>query len=258
MLFCVTSFAFQSQTNADKCYSSAKTQRVEIQEGSNRARKSKLLHQIPPHRPHPAPLTPNIHGNSSKQASQLNPTNAIEHKPATIGFQPSVEEQTPDKTMQDILADVESDEGFAGVLPVRVDRESDACRRAERAAEGYDAEEDGGHDPVVALFYAPAEAHEARDSRDGDGDRHYEAEFGFVDAAVSARHEADDDIGDFASDRCADDAADEWADVYQTDLERGEVVTVAGFEDVTNAFGKHDEPSDGHGVDQSTPKDAGV
>lgn len=219
---------------------------------------SKLLHQIPPHRPHPATLTPNIHRDSCKQTSQLNPPNAIEHEPTPILLKPPIEKQTPHQTMQDILTDVQRDERLAGVLAVRVDGESDARGRAERAAERNNAEEDRRHDPVVALFHTPAKTHETSDGGDGDGDCHDEAEFGLVDAAVPARHEADDEVGDFSGDGGADDAADERADVNQTDLERGEIVARAVFEDVADTFREDDEPTDGHCVDQCTPEDAGV
>lgn len=63
------------------------------------AHSSKLLHQILPHRPHPAPLAPNIHGNRREQTSQLDPTDAIENKLAAILLQPAIEKQTPDQTM---------------------------------------------------------------------------------------------------------------------------------------------------------------
>ena len=160
--------------------------------------------------------------------------------------------------MQDVLADVQGDERLTGVLSVRVDGESDAGGGTQRAAERDYAKEDGRNDPVVFLFHAPAKAHESRDSGDGDRDRHDETKFWLVDAAVLARHVADDEVGDFSCDRGADDAANERADVDEADLEGREVVAVAVFVDVADGLGEDDEPADRHGVDERAPHDARI
>lgn len=45
--------------------------------------------------------------------------------------------------MEDVLAEVECDQSFARILPVRVDTKSDCRRAAQRTAEADDSEADG-------------------------------------------------------------------------------------------------------------------
>lgn len=139
-------------------------------------------------------------------------------------------------------------------MPVAVDTEGDGRGTAQRAAETDDAEEDGRDDPPVAFRRAPSEAHEAEGSGDGDWDGHDESEFRLVDAAVTAAHEADDDVGDLAGDGGAEDAADEGAQVDEAGAQGAEVVGVGGAVDAGDGFGEDDEPSDAEGVDHRAPE----
>ena len=90
------------------------------------------------------------------------------------------------------------------------------------------------------------------------GQRHDEAEFRLVDAAVLVGEEAHDDVGDFAGDGGAEHAAHEGGDVDQPGLEGGEVVGGAVLVDVRDGLGEDDEPADGEGVDERAPEDARV
>ena len=94
--------------------------------------------------------------------------------------------------MEDVLAEVERDERLARVLSVTVHAKSNCSGRAERTAEGDDAEEDSRHDPEVAFLGRPAEAHKTDGCTDGNGYGHDEAELGFVDAAISTSHVPND------------------------------------------------------------------
>jgi hypothetical protein len=156
--------------------------------------------------------------------------------------------------VQDVLAEVQGDEGLAGVLAVAVDAEGDGGGGAEGAAEGYDAEEDGGHDPGVMFLGGPSKTHEAKDGGDGDGQSHDEAELGFVQPAVAPRHDAHDDIADLPGDGGAENATDERRYIDQTSGESGEVVRVPAAVDDCYGLGENDEPSYGAGVNNARPE----
>jgi hypothetical protein len=148
----------------------------------------KLFHQILPHSPHPRPLTKHIHGNSKKQTSQLNTSKRQKNLLGPIRFQPPIEKQRKDQSVENIFRKVECDQSFTSVLAIRVYGKGDGGGGTYATAETDDAEEDGGHDPGVVFGDAPAVAHEADDGGDCNGDGHDEAEFGLVDAVVAAGH----------------------------------------------------------------------
>lgn len=145
--------------------------------------------------------------------------------------------------MEDVLAEVQCDEGLARVLAVAVHAEGDGGGGAEGAAKGDDAEEDGRHDPGVALLGGPAEAHEPDDGGDGYGEGEDEAEFRLVQTAVASGHVADDDVADLAGDGGSQDAADEGGEVDQSCGEGREVVCVAAAVDNCHGLGEDDEPT---------------
>jgi len=62
------------------------------------------------------------------------------------------------------------------------------------------------------------------DGGDGDGDDHYETEFGFKDSAVATGHPTTDYVGDFARERRAEDTAHERGKVEKSDGQGGHIV----------------------------------
>ena len=61
-----------------------------------------LLHQILPHSPHTRPLPIDIHRHRSQQTSDLNASNSHKDILGAIGFEPAVEEEGEDQTVEDI------------------------------------------------------------------------------------------------------------------------------------------------------------
>lgn len=108
------------------------------------------------------------------------------------------------------------------------------------------------------LVNRPAESHESNCRADGDGQTHYQAKFRLIDTVVPPAQEADDDVADFSSHRRTQYTADERAEVYQTDLEGGEVVCVSGTINGGDGFGKDDQPTYRERVDYRTPQNTGV
>ncbi len=155
---------------------------------------------------------------------------------------------------QHTLGEIQRNQRLAGILPVAVDAKRDGGSTPQRAAKTDNAKEDGRNDPPIPLGRAPPEAHEADASGDSDRDSHDESELRFVDAAVAAAHEADDDVRDLAGDGGAEDAADEGAEVDEAGAEGGEVVGVGGAVDAGDGFGEDDEPADAEGIDHRAPE----
>ncbi len=156
--------------------------------------------------------------------------------------------------MRFTLGKIQRDQRLPRILTIAIHGKSDGRRASQRTAKTDDAKKQRRHDPIVPLLRAPPKTHQADDGRQGHRDRHDQPEFGLVDAAVPPTHEADDDVANFACDRCAQYAAYERGDVDEAGLEGGEIVAgfprrCAGFVDGSDGFGKDDQPADAQRVD---------
>lgn len=112
-------------------------------------RSLEILHKVLPYGPHSCALPENIHGNGEGHKDKLDDADVDEDLLGAIRFQPRGEEQAENQAVKDVFAEIERDKCFARILSVGVHAEGDGCRRAQRAAEGDDAKEDGRHNPLV-------------------------------------------------------------------------------------------------------------
>lgn len=168
-----------------------------------------FFHQVQPDGKHPRALPVNVHGHGEGYEDQLDDADPDENHLGAVTLEPGGEEQAEDQAVHDVLGEVQRDESLARVLAVAVDAEGDGGRRAEGAAEGDNAEEDGRHDPGVMDLGGPAEAHEPDDRGDGYGSGHHETELRLVQPTVASGHRANDDVADLPGDGGANDTADE-------------------------------------------------
>ena len=99
--------------------------------------------------------------------------------------------------MEDVLAEIQSDEGFTSILAVRIHGESYRCRRSERAAKRDESEEDGRYDPPIPFLSTPAVAHEADRRENCDRNPHYKSKFRLIYTTILPRQVANDLVRDF-------------------------------------------------------------
>lgn len=214
-----------------------------------------LLHQILAHGPHASPLPVNIHGNREETQDELDDAEPDVHGPWTVVGHPVGDEQAEYKAVKDVLAEIESDKGLTRVLAVAVDGKRDGRGGAESAAKRDDAEEEGGYHPVVTDLGRPPEAHQPNNGGDEHGAGHDEAELGFIQTAVSARHGLHDDIAHLSRCGRTQDATDERRQVDEARLNGVEIVGVRRSEDHAHSVANDDEPADRARVDDGGPED---
>ena len=143
------------------------------------------------------------------------------------------------------LRKIQRNKCFSSINAIRIDGKRNRSRRTKRTSKTNNAKEYGRDDPVVPLLRRPSETHQSDTRRDRDGYRHNKSILRLINATVATRHEANDEVRDFAGNGGAENTTDKRGEVYETSLQRGEVVCFSVLVDEGDGFGEDDEPADG-------------